>query len=127
MRPPFASDETPSSITTIHQKINMVLAGSLEQTAAIEELRKENAMLKDKLQEMNGEMQSLKKANHQAVGTHLFLRIPPNVSVSCLCMMGSYYEQQCIMYFIFLLGICEGLALKLQTRKSISSFLEVGS
>ena len=124
---PFASDETPSSITAIHQKLDLVLAGSLEQTAAIEELRKENAMLKDKLQEMNGEMQGLKEtSNHQAIGTRPPLKIPPNVSVSCLCMMGSYYEQQYMMYFILLLGICEGLALELQTRKPISSFWKVG-
>ena len=99
----------------------MLLSEHLEQIA-IEELRKENDMLKDKLQEINWEMQGLKEANHQAVGTHLSLKIPPNISVSCLCTMGSYYEQQCITYFIFLVGICEGLALALQTGKSISPF-----
>ena len=88
---PITSDETPNSITAIHQKLDLVLAGSLEQTAAIEELRKENAVLKDKLQEMNGEMQGLKEANCQSVGTRVHLKIPPNVSVSCLCMMGSCY------------------------------------
>ena len=82
---PITSDETPNSITAIHQKLDLVLAGSLEQTAAIEELRKENAVLKDKLREMNGEMQGLKEANCQSVGTRVHLKIPPNVSVSCLC------------------------------------------
>ena len=66
----------------------MLLSDRPEQTA-IEELRKENDMLKDKLQEMNGEIQDLKEANHQAVGTHLSLKIPPNISVSGLCTMGS--------------------------------------
>ena len=85
---PFVSDETASSVTAIHQKLDLVLAGSLEQTAAIDELRKENAMLKDKLQEMNGEMQSLKKSTHHAAGTRSCLKVPPNVSVSCLCHDG---------------------------------------
>lgn len=88
---PITNDETPSSITALHQKLDLVLAGSLEQTAAIEELRKENAVLKDKLQEMNGEMQGLKEARCQSVGTRVHLKIPPNVSVSYLCMIGSYY------------------------------------
>lgn len=66
----------------------MLLSDRPEQTA-IEELRKENDMLKDKLQEMNGEIQDLKEANHQAVGIHLSLKIPPNISVSGLCTMDS--------------------------------------
>ena len=65
-----------------------MLADSLEQMAAIDKLTKKNAMLKDKLQEMNGEMQSLKKSTHHDAGTRSCLKVPPNVSVSCLCHDG---------------------------------------
>lgn len=55
-RPSFATEEAPpSSIIALHQKLEMVLAGSVEQTAAIEQLQKENATLKEQLQEMSGE------------------------------------------------------------------------
>ena len=72
MRPSSAiMEETPSTITALHQKLDMVIAGNLEQKGAIEELGKENAALKAQLREMSVDMHMQLEANHGCIPRQL--------------------------------------------------------
>ena len=66
---PFASPCVHKDMTisdpqlALHQKLDMILAGNLEQVAAINSLRKENEVLKTELDRMNMEVQNLAEAS----------------------------------------------------------------
>ena len=74
----------PSSLVSIHQKLDMVLATSAEQMTAMEEIRAENSELKDQLTEVNKELRVLKEANRVGTVNKARTKLPTTVSVSQL-------------------------------------------
>ena len=47
---------------SLHQKLDLVLASSIEQKAAIDELKRENNSLKQQLQDVSTKLQAFKEA-----------------------------------------------------------------
>ena len=75
----------PSTVISLHQKLDLVLASSTEQKAAIDELQRDNSSLKQQLQEVTTELQAFKEADMQRStqsGKHSSSKLPTAVSVS---------------------------------------------
>ena len=83
---PLTDTTPPSSMVSLHQKIDMILANNADQKAAIDDLKKENAGLKEQLDIVNSEFRALKEVNGpvNSVGNQgkIRSRLPPGVSVS---------------------------------------------
>jgi len=83
----FGDYTPPSTVISLHQKLDLVLASSTEQKAAIDELQRDNSSLKQQLQEVTTELQAFKEADMQRStqsGKHSSSKLPTAVSVSYL-------------------------------------------
>lgn len=70
----------PNSQIALHQKLDLILAGNMEQAAAIVSLREENEALKTELSKINKDVQHLAETNAQQTCG----KPPRGVCVSCL-------------------------------------------
>ena len=80
----FGDSTPPSAVISLHQKLlDLVLSSSIEQKAAIDELKRENDGLKQQLQDVSTELQALKETEKQ-LGTsrRSSSKLPTAVSVS---------------------------------------------
>ena len=79
----FGDSTPPSAVISLHQKLDLVLSSSIEQKAAIDELKRENDGLKQQLQDVSTELQALKETGKE-LGTsrRSSSKLPTAVSVS---------------------------------------------
>ena len=79
----FGDSTPPSAVISLHQKLDLVLSSSIEQKAAIDELKRENDGLKQQLQDVSTELQALKETGKE-LGTsrRSSSKLPTTVSVS---------------------------------------------
>ena len=77
------SDVTPpgSTLISLHQKIDMLLSSNGEQKMAIDELKKENATLKQQLTSVSEDMKKMKETSFSS-RPRAKVKLPPVVSVS---------------------------------------------
>ena len=73
----------PSSLVGLHQKLDMLVSNNLEQTSAMEDVRKENAALREQLDAVKEDMRVLHGLWSSSSSTSRGqVKIPPVVSVS---------------------------------------------
>ena len=89
--PPFYSTtledhRTPSSATSsLHQKLDRIIACNEEQKLAIETLKNENVALKQDLGTLSNDLRTLKESNARVNnGMKASMKLPTDVSVSTL-------------------------------------------
>ena len=70
---------------TLHQKLDMLLSSNGEQKMSIEELKKENATLKQQLTSVSEDMKKLKETSASTrCAPRTNVKLPPAVSVSLI-------------------------------------------
>ena len=98
----FGGYTPPSTLISLHQKLDLVLASSNEQKAAIDELQRDNSSLKQQLQEVSTELQAFKEADKQLStqsGKRSSSKLPTAVSVSYLAFYATAIAIALSRYF----------------------------